>query len=70
MSNHTKLQQMIGEALDYAPDSPKVSAVIEAVAEWFEIVGENMGIQPSSIPALVRWQYWAAKVASEMEEDD
>lgn len=69
MPKHTKLQIMIGNALDYAPNSTKVSAVIEAFAEWFEIVGENIGIQPSAIPALVRWQYWAARVA-EMEEDD
>lgn len=57
MSKHTKLQVMVGEALDYAPDSPKVTAVIEATAEWFEFLFENMGVQPSSIPCLLRWQY-------------
>ncbi len=57
MSKHTKLQIMLGRALDYAPDSPKVAAVIDATATWFEIVGENVGIQPSAIPALLRWQY-------------
>lgn len=69
MGNHTKLQIMIGEALDYAPDSPKVSAVIEATAEWFELVMENIGLQPSAIPALVRWQYWHS-VLSDVAEDD
>jgi archaellum component FlaD/FlaE len=54
MSKHTKLQVMVGEALDYAPDSPKVTAAIEATAEWFEFLLENMGVQPSSIPCLLR----------------
>ena len=57
MSKHTKLQIMLGRALGYAPDSPKVAAVIDATATWFEIVGKNVGIQPSAIPALLRWQY-------------
>jgi signal transduction histidine kinase len=57
MTKITKLQIMVGEALDYAPDSPKVTAAIDAMATWFEIVMEDMGIQPSAIPALVRWQY-------------
>jgi hypothetical protein len=57
MSKTTKLQIMMGEALDYAPDSPKVTAAIDAMATWFEIVLEDMGIQPSAIPALLRWQY-------------
>ncbi len=56
MSKHTKLQIMVGEALDYAPDSPKVTAAVEAMADWFDILLENMGIQPSAIPALLRWQ--------------
>ncbi len=54
---HTKLQIMVGEALDYAPDSPKVTAAIDATAQWFEIVLDQMGLQPSAIPALLRWQY-------------
>ena len=66
MSKHTKLQLMLGRALDYAPDSLKVAAVIDATATWFEIVGENIGIQPSSIPALLRWQY----LQGELMEDD
>jgi hypothetical protein len=54
---HTKLQIMIGEALDYAPDSPKVTAVIDAMAIWFEVVISEIGIMPSAIPTLLRWQY-------------
>jgi hypothetical protein len=57
MNKHTKLQIMIGEALDYAPDSPKVTAVIDATAEWFEFLLDQMGVMPSAIPALLRWQY-------------
>jgi hypothetical protein len=48
---------MMGEALDYAPDSPKVTAAIDATAKWFEAVLSQMGVQPSAIPALLRWQY-------------
>ena len=69
-SNYTKLQHMIGDALDYPPGHPKVDSTIEAVAQWFELLLENMGIQPSSVPALVRWQYWQSKITQEMEEDD
>jgi hypothetical protein len=69
-NNCTKLQRMIGDALDYPPDHPKVDATIEAMAQWFELLLENMGIQPSSVPALVRWQYWQSKITQEMEEYD
>jgi len=69
-SNYTKLQRMIGDALDYPPGHPKVDATIEVMAQWFELLLENMGIQPSSVPALVRWQYWQSKITQEMEEDD
>ena len=61
-SNYTKLQRMIGDALDYPPGHPKVDVTIEAVAEWFELLLENMGVQPTAIPALVRWQYWQSKI--------
>ena len=37
-SNYTKLQRMIGDAIDYPPGHPKVDATIEAVAEWFELL--------------------------------
>jgi hypothetical protein len=57
LNKHTRLQIMLGEALDYAPDSPKVTAVIDSMADWFELVLGEIGIQPSSIPTLLRWQY-------------
>jgi hypothetical protein len=69
-NNYTKLQCMLGETLDYPPGHPKVDATIEAMAQWFELLLENMGIQPSSVPALVRWQYWHSKITQEMEEDN
>lgn len=56
-SKITKLQTMMGEALDYAPDSPKVEDAIEACAQWFEIVLKDIGMQPTLIPTLLRWQY-------------
>jgi hypothetical protein len=57
MSKHTKLQIMLGEALDRHPESSDVTAVIDVMANWFGLVGETIGIQPSAIPALLRWQY-------------
>ena len=57
MSRHTKLQIMLGEALDRHPESSDVTAVIDVMADWFELVGETVGIQPSAIPCLLRWQH-------------
>jgi hypothetical protein len=59
MNKFTKLQQMIAEAMedDILPDDPQVIAVIDVMAEWFELVLEDMGLEPASIPALLRWQY-------------
>jgi hypothetical protein len=48
---------MLGEALDRYPESSDVTAVIDVMANWFELVGETIGIQPSAIPALLRWQH-------------
>jgi hypothetical protein len=56
MSKYTKLQLMIAEGMECEPSDPKVAAAIEKTAEWFEIVLDTMGLQPSAIPALVRWQ--------------
>lgn len=53
----TKLQEMIGETICREPNSSYVAEVIETMAEWFDLVLEDMGIEPSSIPALLRWQY-------------
>ncbi len=66
MPKHTKLQIMVAKALDLGPEDNDVTAVIEATAEWFEILLENMGIQPSAIPALLRWQY----LQGELIDDD
>jgi hypothetical protein len=68
MSKYTKLQIMVGEALDYAPDSPKVTAAVEAMADWFDILLENMGIQPSAIPALLRWQVLQGELTEDSNE--
>lgn len=59
MRKFTKLQEMIAEAMDddIAPDDPQVVAVIDAMAEWFELLLEDMGLEPASIPSLLRWQY-------------
>ena len=57
MSQFTKLQEMLGEALDKEPGSTEVVEVIDTMAEWFEFLLEDMGIEPASIPSLLRWQY-------------
>jgi len=57
MSKFTKLQEMLAEALDREPDSSDVIGVIDTMAEWFELVLEDIGIEPASIPSLLRWQY-------------
>ena len=56
ISKYTKLQLMLAEGMGCEPSDPQVAAAIEKTAEWFEIVLETMGLQPSAIPALVRWQ--------------
>jgi hypothetical protein len=37
-------------------DDELAQEVIDAVAEWFEDVLENVGMQPTVIPTLLRWQ--------------
>lgn len=69
-SRYAKLQHILGDAIGVPPGDPKVDASIEGVAQWFELLLENMGVQPSSIPALVRWQYWHSKVTELTEEGD
>jgi len=58
MTDKTKLLKMVESALETAPpnEEAEAQAVIDATADWFEIVLEDMGIQPSSIPTLLRWQ--------------
>jgi hypothetical protein len=70
MSKHTKLQLMLAEGMQCDPDDPKVAAAIEKTAEWFEIVLDTMGLQPSAIPALVRWQHWHSVISNNCEDDD
>ena len=57
MSQFTKLQEMLGEALDKEPGSAEVVEVIDTMAEWFDLLLEDMGLEPASIPSLLRWQY-------------
>jgi hypothetical protein len=70
MSKYTKLQLMLAEGMGCEPGDPRVAAAIEKTAEWFEIVLETMGLQPSAIPALVRWQHWHSVMTEEFEEDE
>jgi len=58
MNERTKLLKMVEEAIEKSSDNSQVIAenVIDATADWFEIVLEQIGIQPSSIPTLLRWQ--------------
>ena len=56
MTDKTKLLKMVENALQTAPPNEEAEAVIDATADWFEEVLQSMGIQPSSIPTLLRWQ--------------
>lgn len=66
MSKFTKLQEMLGEALDREPDSSDVIEVIDTMAEWFDLILEDMGLEPASIPSLLRWQYLHSDYASHL----
>jgi hypothetical protein len=70
MTKHTKLQEMIGEALDRHPDSSDVTNVIEATAAWFECVLEQMGLEPAAIPALLRWQYFHSEYMDSLHPNE
>jgi len=65
MSQFTKLQEMLGEALEKEPGSAEVVEVIDTMAEWFEVLLEDIGIEPDSIPSLLRWQYLHSDYANE-----
>lgn len=61
MTNKTKLLKEITEILDFhcRRDSGReelAQAVIDTTADWFEDVGQSIGITPSAIPTLLRWQ--------------
>ena len=57
-SDKTKLLKMIENALQTAPpnEEAEAQAVIDATADWFEEVLQTMGITPSCIPTLLRYQ--------------
>jgi hypothetical protein len=57
MSKHTKLQIALGQALNCDPDDGKVTLVLETMAIWFEYALEHVGMNPTVIPTLLRWQY-------------
>jgi len=56
--NKTKLLKMVENALQTASpnEGAEAQAVIDATADWFEEVLDQIGIQPSCIPTLLRWQ--------------
>ena len=57
MAKHTKLQIALGQALNCEPDDGKVTLVLETMAIWFEYALEHVGMNPTVIPTLLRWQY-------------
>ena len=58
MTNRTKLLTMVTEYLETAPPNTEAeaTAALDAVADWFEEVLCVMGVTPSAIPTLLRWQ--------------
>lgn len=70
MKKYTKLQEMLAEALNRNPEDQIVTDAIEATALWFECVLDEMGILPSAIPALLRWQYYHTEYQQALEESE
>jgi hypothetical protein len=61
MTNRTKLLTMISEVIHFHCERDSdleelAQATIDATADWLEDVLDNIGIQPSAIPTLLRWQ--------------
>lgn len=61
MTDKTKLLREITEVVNFhcERDSGReelAQAVIDATADWFEDVLENIGMTPRVIPTLLRWQ--------------
>ena len=58
MTEYTKLLKMVMAELETAPPDTEAEAraAICAVADWFDELLETMGVMPSAIPALLRWQ--------------
>jgi hypothetical protein len=68
MKKYTLLQKMLAEKLNKDPGDQLVTDVIEATAIWFEYVLEDMGIMPSAISSLLRWQHFHSEYQEELEE--
>lgn len=61
MTDKTKLLRDITAVINFHTERDSgreelAQAVIDTTAGWFEDVMENMGITPSTIPTLLRWQ--------------
>jgi len=61
MADKTKLLREITEVIHFhcERDSGReklAQAVIDATADWFDDVLPNIGIVPSAIPTLLKWQ--------------
>jgi hypothetical protein len=58
MTDKTKLLKMVEDAINRSPDDEEIMArfVIDATADWFEEVLDQIGITPSCIPTLLRYQ--------------
>ena len=70
MTDKTKLLKMIENALQTAPPNyeTEAQAVIDATADWFEEVLQHMGITPSCIPTLLRYQAHQHEYMSDWQE--
>ena len=61
MIDKTRLLKEITEIIDFhcQRDSGReelAQAVIDTTADWFEDVNHSIGIVPSTVPTLLRWQ--------------
>jgi hypothetical protein len=61
MSNESKLLTVLTEQIEHCKaqdftDAEIAQAVIDATADWFEDVFNQIGMSPVVIPDLLRWQ--------------
>jgi hypothetical protein len=61
MSNESKLLTLLAEQIEHCKaqdftDAEIAQAVIDATADWFEDVFNQIGMSPVVIPTLMRWQ--------------
>lgn len=61
MTDKAKLLKEITEIIDFhckrdSGQEELAQAVINTTADWFEDVNHSIGIVPSAIPTLMRWQ--------------